>query len=68
MLVFVELRIVGGLLSAFDLSGDDIFLQKARDIADRLLPAWNTASGIPYNRINLANGYAQNLRWTGVSS
>ncbi|XVE71908.1 hypothetical protein DITRI_Ditri10aG0189000 [Diplodiscus trichospermus] len=59
------IRIVGGLLSAFDLSGDDIFLQKARDIADRLLPAWNTESGIPYNRINLAHGHAHNLRWTG---
>ncbi|XVF47609.1 hypothetical protein PTKIN_Ptkin03bG0123700 [Pterospermum kingtungense] len=62
------IRIVGGLLSAFDLSGDDIFLQKARDIADRLLPAWNTASGIPYNRINLENGHAQNLKWTGGNS
>ncbi|XWS73302.1 hypothetical protein CRYUN_Cryun02cG0116800 [Craigia yunnanensis] len=62
------IRIVGGLLSAFDLSGDDIFLQKARDIADRLLPAWNTASGIPYNRINLAHGHAHNLRWVGGNS
>ncbi|EOY32061.1 hypothetical protein SCA6_011162 [Theobroma cacao] len=62
------IRVVGGLLSVFDLSGDDIFLQKARDIADRLLPAWNTASGIPYNRINLAHGHAYNHRWTGGNS
>ncbi|GMI97539.1 ALPHA-MANNOSIDASE IB, alpha-mannosidase 1 [Hibiscus trionum] len=62
------IRVLGGLLSAFDLSGDDIFLQKAKDIADRLLPAWNTASGIPYNRINLAHGHAHNPKWAGGNS
>ena len=59
-------RVVGGLLSAYDLSGDKIFLEKARDIADRLLPAWDTPTGIPYNRINLAHGHAHNFGWTGV--
>ncbi|KAJ9162763.1 hypothetical protein P3X46_022512 [Hevea brasiliensis] len=62
------IRVVGGLLSAYDLSGDKIFLEKARDIADRLLPAWNTPSGIPYNTINLAHGNPHNPRWTGGSS
>ncbi|XP_065849774.1 mannosyl-oligosaccharide 1,2-alpha-mannosidase MNS1-like isoform X1 [Euphorbia lathyris] len=62
------IRVVGGLLSAYDLSGDKIFLEKARDIADRLLPAWNTPSGIPYNIINLAHGNPHNPRWTGGSS
>ncbi|RVW13934.1 Mannosyl-oligosaccharide 1,2-alpha-mannosidase MNS1 [Vitis vinifera] len=55
------IRVVGGLLSAYDLSEDKLFLEKARDIADRLLPAWNTPSGIPYNIINLAHGNAHNL-------
>ncbi|KAL7179355.1 hypothetical protein ACSBR1_042697 [Camellia fascicularis] len=45
-----------------------IFLEKAKDIADRLLPAWDTQSGIPYNIINLAHGNAHNPGWTGVSS
>ena len=65
---YVECRVLGGLLSAYDLSGDKVFLEKAQDIADRLLPAWNTPSGIPYNRINLAYGNANNPGWTGVSS
>lgn len=65
---FVECRVIGGLLSAYDLSDDKVFLEKARDIADRLLPAWNTPSGIPYNIINLRYGDAHNPRWTGVSS
>lgn len=60
-------RVVGGLLSSFDLSGDKIFLEKATDIANRLLPAWDTASGIPFNIINLAHGNAHNPGWTGVS-
>ncbi|CAL5361029.1 hypothetical protein CsSME_00051857 [Camellia sinensis var. sinensis] len=62
------IRVVGGLLSTYDLSGDKIFLEKAKDIADRLLPAWDTQSGIPYNVINLAHGNAHNPGWTGGDS
>ncbi|KAJ8770480.1 hypothetical protein K2173_017971 [Erythroxylum novogranatense] len=62
------IRVVGGLLSAYDLSGDKVFLEKAKDITDRLLPAWNTPSGIPYNTINLAHGNARNPGWTGGNS
>ncbi|KAL9664755.1 hypothetical protein QQ045_020162 [Rhodiola kirilowii] len=62
------IRVVGGLLSAYDLSGDHMFLDKAIDIADRLLPAWDTPSGIPYNIINLAHGNAHNPGWTGGDS
>ncbi|PSS07245.1 Mannosyl-oligosaccharide 1,2-alpha-mannosidase [Actinidia chinensis var. chinensis] len=62
------IRVVGGLLSAYDLSGDKVFLEKAKDIADRLLPAWNTPSGIPHNIINLAHGNAHNPGWTGGDS
>ena len=58
---------VGGLLSSYDLSGDKLFLEKAKDIADRLLPAWNSSSGIPYNIINLRHGNAHNPTWAGVS-
>lgn len=66
--VLKQSRVVGGLLSAYDLSGDKVFLEKAKDIADRLLPAWNTPTGIPYNIINLAHGNPHNPGWTGVSS
>lgn len=62
------IRVVGGLLSAYDLSGDKVFLEKATDIADRLLPAWDTPSGIPYNTINLQQGSAHNPGWTGGES
>lgn len=62
------IRVVGGLLSAYDLSNDKIFVEKARDIADRLLPAWDTPSGVPYNIINLAHGRPHNPGWTGGDS
>ena len=41
------IRELGGLLSAFDLSGDQVFLKKAIELADLLMPAFNTESGIP---------------------
>ncbi|KAJ8560152.1 hypothetical protein K7X08_004210 [Anisodus acutangulus] len=55
-------------ISAYDLSGDKLFLDKAQDIADRLLPAWNTPNGIPYNNINLSHGNPHNPRWTAGHS
>ena len=67
-LFLFSFRVVGGLLSTYDLSGDKMFLEKAKDIADRLLPAWNTPTGIPYNIINLRSGSAHNPSWAaGVS-
>ncbi|RKP17627.1 hypothetical protein ROZALSC1DRAFT_30596 [Rozella allomycis CSF55] len=50
------IRILGGLLSAYDLSGDERILPKIVDIADRLFPAFNSPNGIPYSRINLKTG------------
>jgi len=62
------IRVLGGLLSSFDLTGEPMFLKKAQEIADRLLPAWETPTGIPYTTINLASGYASNPGWTGGAS
>ncbi|KAJ7571681.1 hypothetical protein O6H91_01G172400 [Diphasiastrum complanatum] len=62
------IRVLGGLLSSYDLSEEKVFLEKAQQLADRLLPAWNTDTGIPYNTINLAFGYARNPGWTGGAS
>ncbi|KAL2338689.1 hypothetical protein Fmac_013135 [Flemingia macrophylla] len=62
------IRVLGGLLSAYDLSGDKVFLEKARNLADKLLPAWNTPSGIPYNRINLEYGNINNPAWARGNS
>ncbi len=51
-----NIRLVGGLLSAHHASGDPVLLASARDLADRLLPAFDTPTGIPYGTINLRTG------------
>lgn len=51
-----NIRLVGGLLSAHHACGDAVLLAKAKDLADRLMPAFDTASGIPWGKINLRSG------------
>jgi mannosyl-oligosaccharide alpha-1,2-mannosidase len=48
-----SIRLVGGLLSAHHASGDPVLLAKAKDLADRLLPAFDTPTGMPWRFINL---------------
>lgn len=51
-----SIRLVGGLLSAHHACGDPVLLAKARDLADRLLPAFATPTGMPYRFVNLKTG------------
>jgi mannosyl-oligosaccharide alpha-1,2-mannosidase len=51
-----SIRLVGGLLSAHHACGDPTLLAKARDLADRLRPAFDTPTGFPYRYINLKTG------------
>jgi len=64
----VTIRILGGLLSAYHLSHDKIFLDKAIDLGDRLLPCFETTSGIPYSDINLHTHRAHAPKWGPDSS
>ena len=50
------IRALGGLLSAFDLSGEIVFLEKARDLGGRLSRAFETSSGIACGQIGLTGG------------
>ena len=45
---------MGGLLSAYRLTSDDLYLERAIDLADRLVPAFDTPSGLPLPSVNLA--------------
>ncbi|XP_066502351.1 endoplasmic reticulum mannosyl-oligosaccharide 1,2-alpha-mannosidase [Hoplias malabaricus] len=62
------IRILGGLLSTYHLSGDPLFLDKAKDIGLRLMPAFNTPSKIPYSDVNIGKGTAHPPRWTTDST
>jgi hypothetical protein len=59
------IRSLGGLLAAYDWSGESIFLEKAKDLGDRLFKSFNTPNGIPYGEVNLATGSGRNEAWLG---
>uniref|UniRef100_A0A667YTF7 alpha-1,2-Mannosidase n=1 Tax=Myripristis murdjan TaxID=586833 RepID=A0A667YTF7_9TELE len=62
------IRILGGLLSTYHLTGDQLFLEKAKDIGSRLMPAFKTPSKIPYSDVNIGKGTAHPPRWTSDST
>lgn len=49
----VNIRILGGLLSAYQMDGDRRWLELATDLADRMMPAFSSPTGMPYVRVNL---------------
>eukprot|EP00808_Paulinella_micropora_P016542 g62713.t1 len=54
----LNIRFLGGLLSAHALSGDQLYLDRAKDIAHSLLPAFNTSSRLPKSHIIPSTGAA----------
>lgn len=50
------IRMLGGLLSAFHLSNEDILLDKAADLGNALMGGFKSQTGIPYSSVNLLNG------------
>lgn len=51
-----NIRFIGGFLTCYAFTGDRMFLEKARYVADKLLPAFQTPTGIPYALVNVHNG------------
>ncbi|KAH7915749.1 glycoside hydrolase family 47 protein [Hygrophoropsis aurantiaca] len=48
------IRVMGGLLAAYHLSDQDpLFLEKAQELGDRILPTFETPSGLPLSLVNL---------------
>jgi hypothetical protein len=52
----ITIRLLGGLISAYQLDGDERFLDLAKDLGNRLLPVFNSKTGMPYRYVNLQNG------------
>jgi mannosyl-oligosaccharide alpha-1,2-mannosidase len=53
----VVIRLVGGLLSGYLATRDRVLLDKCRDLADRLLPAFEKSpTGAPWRFVNLRTG------------
>jgi mannosidase alpha-like ER degradation enhancer 2 len=52
----ITIRLLGGLLSSYQLTGDQRLLSLAEDLGNRLLPAFNSPTGLPYVYVNLRTG------------
>jgi ER degradation enhancer, mannosidase alpha-like 2 len=52
----ITIRLLGGLLSGYQLTGDKHLLSLAEDLGTRLLPAFNSPTGLPYVFVNLRTG------------
>jgi len=52
----ITIRLLGGLLSSYQLTGDKKLLSLAEDLGNRLLPAFNSPTGMPYMFVNLKTG------------
>jgi mannosidase alpha-like ER degradation enhancer 2 len=52
----ITIRLLGGLLSSYQLTGDVKLLRLAEDLGKRLLPVFDSPTGLPYRYVNLKSG------------
>ena len=52
----ITIRLLGGLLSGYQMTGDKRLLNLAEDLGTRLLPVFNSPTGMPYRYVNLKTG------------
>ncbi|XP_034135867.1 mannosyl-oligosaccharide alpha-1,2-mannosidase IA isoform X1 [Drosophila guanche] len=63
-----NIRFVGGMLTLYAFTGDPLYKEKAQHVADKLLPAFQTPTGIPYALVNTKSGVAKNYGWASGGS
>jgi ER degradation enhancer, mannosidase alpha-like 2 len=52
----ITIRLLGSLLSSYQLTGDKRLLELADDLGRRMLPMFNSPTGMPYEYVNLRTG------------
>jgi len=52
----ITIRLLGGLVSSYQLTGDKRLLNRAEDLGNRLLPVFDSPIGLPYRYVNLKTG------------
>jgi ER degradation enhancer, mannosidase alpha-like 2 len=52
----ITIRLLGSLLSSYELTGDKRLLELADDLGRRMLPMFNSPTGMPYEYVNLRTG------------
>ncbi|KAJ1918841.1 hypothetical protein IWQ60_007400 [Tieghemiomyces parasiticus] len=55
------IRVLGGLLSAYELSGESVLLTKATEIGNILIKAFDTPTGLPVARVNARGPVADSV-------
>src|SRR5207249_6908701 len=58
----VTIRLLGGLLSGYQMTGDERLLRLADDLGTRLLPVFESPTGMPYMDVNLKTGKTKGVR------
>ena len=58
----VTIRLLGGLLSGYQMTGDERLLRLAGDLGTRLLPVFDSPTGMPYMYVNLKTGKTKGSR------
>jgi ER degradation enhancer, mannosidase alpha-like 2 len=56
----ITIRILGGLITSYQLTNDKRFLDLAEDLGRRLLPVFDSPTGMPYRYVNLKTGKVRN--------
>ncbi len=52
----ITIRVLGGLISGYQVTGDKKLLALADDLGRRLLPVFDSPTGMPYRYVNLKTG------------
>src|SRR5207237_7030414 len=52
----ITIRLLGGLLSSYEMTGDKRLLMLAEDLGNRLLPVFESPTGLPYRYVILIMG------------
>ncbi|MEO6671621.1 MAG: glycoside hydrolase family 47 protein [Ferruginibacter sp.] len=58
----VTIRILAGLITAYEIDEDPKFLSLATDLANRMMPAFNTPTGMPYRYVHLQTGKVRDAK------
>jgi mannosidase alpha-like ER degradation enhancer 2 len=58
----ITIRLLGGLLSGYEMTQDQRLLRLAEDLGRRLLPAFASPTGMPYMYVNLRTGKTRGAR------
>jgi len=58
----ITIRLLGGLLSNYQLTNDKRLLDLADDLGNRLLPVFNSPTGLPYVYVNLKTGQVRDAK------